>query len=95
MNTVISFSCPAHLAMRLAEEKIPPRQKSSWIAEAIKEKLEPKQEKWVNDWDSMSQQQKILAICHDENVPVFIRRTAKTFNTLCGTECKSCPYKMA
>ena len=95
MNTVISFSCPAHLAMRLAEEKIPSREKSKWISDAIIQKLEPKEKKWVNDWDSMSENQKILQICHDEDVPLFIRRTAKTFNQLCGVECKSCPYSLA
>ena len=95
MNTVISFSCPAHLAMRLAEEKIPSRKKSEWIADAIKNKLEPKEEKWANDWDEKSEAAKILTICHDEEVPLFIRRTAKTFNQLCGVECKSCPYSLA
>ena len=40
MNTVISFSCPAHLAMRLAEQNIPARQKSQWIADAISTKLD-------------------------------------------------------
>lgn len=40
MNTVISFSCPAHLALRLNEEGIPPRAKSQWISEAIKLKLD-------------------------------------------------------
>ena len=40
MNTVISFSCPAHLALRLSEENIPARQKSSWISEAIRKKLD-------------------------------------------------------
>ncbi len=40
MNTVISFSCPAHLALRLSEENIPARQKSSWISEAIRNKLD-------------------------------------------------------
>lgn len=40
MNTVISFSCPAYLAMRLAEEKIESRKKSEWIADAIRKKLD-------------------------------------------------------
>ena len=40
MNTVISFSCPAHLALRLSEENIPSREKSRWISEAIKLKLD-------------------------------------------------------
>jgi hypothetical protein len=40
MNTVISFSCPAHLAMRLNEENIPARTKSQWISEAIRLKLD-------------------------------------------------------
>ena len=40
MNTVISFSCPAHLALRLSEENIPDRKKSEWISEAIKLKLD-------------------------------------------------------
>jgi hypothetical protein len=40
MNTVISFSCPAHLALRLNEEGIAPRAKSQWISEAIKLKLD-------------------------------------------------------
>ncbi len=40
MNTVISFSCPAHLAMRLQEQGIPSRQKSQWISDAIRSKLD-------------------------------------------------------
>lgn len=40
MNTVISFSCPAHLALRLSEENIPSRTKSSWISDAIRLKLD-------------------------------------------------------
>ena len=40
MNTVISFSCPAHLAMRLNEENIPIREKSKWISDAIRSKLD-------------------------------------------------------
>lgn len=40
MNTVISFSCPTHLALRLNEENIEPRKKSEWISEAIKLKLD-------------------------------------------------------
>ena len=40
MNTVISFSCPAHLALRLSEENIPSRQKSQWISDAIRSKLD-------------------------------------------------------
>ena len=40
MNTVISFSCPAHLAMRLNEENIPAREKSKWISDAIRLKLD-------------------------------------------------------
>ena len=40
MNTVISFSCPAHLALRLSEENIPSRKKSEWISEAIRTKLD-------------------------------------------------------
>jgi len=40
MNTVISFSCPAHLAMRLQEENIPGRKKSQWISDAIRLKLD-------------------------------------------------------
>jgi hypothetical protein len=40
MNTVISFSCPAHLAMRLQEENIPARTKSQWISDAIRSKLD-------------------------------------------------------
>jgi hypothetical protein len=40
MNTVISFSCPAHLALRLNEENIPPREKSAWISQAIRLKLD-------------------------------------------------------
>lgn len=40
MNTVISFSCPAHLAMRLNDEKIGSRKKSEWIADAIRQKLD-------------------------------------------------------
>ena len=40
MNTVISFSCPGHLAMRLHDEKIPPREKSKWISDAIRLKLD-------------------------------------------------------
>lgn len=43
MNTVISFSCPAHLALRLNEENIPPREKSAWISDAIKGKLDRNQ----------------------------------------------------
>ena len=42
MNTVISFSCPAHLAMRLQEENIPSRKKSEWISDAIRAKLDVK-----------------------------------------------------
>lgn len=42
MNTVISFSCPTHLAMRLNEEKIASRKKSEWISEAIRAKLDSK-----------------------------------------------------
>ena len=40
MNTVISFSCPAHLAMRLNDEKIGSRKKSEWISDAIRTKLD-------------------------------------------------------
>ena len=40
MNTVISFSCPAYLAMRLNDENIPARTKSKWIADAIRLKLD-------------------------------------------------------
>ena len=40
MNTVISFSCPAYLAMRLNDENIPARTKSQWIADAIRSKLD-------------------------------------------------------
>jgi len=40
VNTVISFSCPAHLAMRLNEENIPSREKSRWISDAIRLKLD-------------------------------------------------------
>lgn len=40
MNTVISFSCPAHLAMRLHDENIPARTKSQWISDAIRLKLD-------------------------------------------------------
>ena len=40
MNTVISFSCPAHLALRLSEENIPARTKSQWISDAIRTKLD-------------------------------------------------------
>lgn len=40
LNTVISFSCPAHLALRLSEENIPSRKKSEWISEAIRKKLD-------------------------------------------------------
>ena len=40
MNTVISFSCPAYLAMRLNDEKIGARKKSEWIADAIRKKLD-------------------------------------------------------
>ncbi len=40
MNTVISFSCPAYLAMRLNEENIPARTKSQWISDAIRLKLD-------------------------------------------------------
>ncbi len=40
MNTVISFSCPAHLALRLSEENIPSREKSKWISDAIRSKLD-------------------------------------------------------
>ena len=40
MNTVISFSCPAYLAMRLNDEKIGARKKSEWIADAIRTKLD-------------------------------------------------------
>lgn len=40
MNTVISFSCPAHLALRLSEENIPSRKKSEWISDAIRFKLD-------------------------------------------------------
>lgn len=40
MNTVISFSCPAHLAMRLHDENIPSREKSKWISDAIRLKLD-------------------------------------------------------
>jgi len=40
MNTVISFSCPAHLAMRLNEQKIGSRKKSEWITDAIRTKLD-------------------------------------------------------
>ena len=40
MNTIISFSCPAHLALRLSEEKIQSRKKSEWIADAIRTKLD-------------------------------------------------------
>lgn len=42
MNTVISFSCPAHLALRLSEENIPSRKKSEWISDAIRAKLDTK-----------------------------------------------------
>jgi len=42
MNTVISFSCPTHLAMRLNDEKIGSRKKSEWISEAIRAKLDSK-----------------------------------------------------
>jgi len=40
LNTVISFSCPAYLALRLSDENIPPREKSRWISEAIRMKLD-------------------------------------------------------
>jgi metal-responsive CopG/Arc/MetJ family transcriptional regulator len=40
MNTVISFSCPTHLAMRLNDEKIGSRKKSEWISDAIRKKLD-------------------------------------------------------
>jgi len=40
MNTVISFSCPAHLALRLSEQKIGSRKKSEWITDAIRTKLD-------------------------------------------------------
>lgn len=40
MNTVISFSCPAYLAMRLNDENIPSREKSKWISDAIRLKLD-------------------------------------------------------
>ena len=40
MNTVISFSCPAYLAMRLNDEKIGSRKKSEWISDAIRTKLD-------------------------------------------------------
>ena len=40
MNTIISFSCPAHLAMRLNDEKIASRKKSEWISDAIRTKLD-------------------------------------------------------
>jgi hypothetical protein len=40
VNTVISFSCPAHLAMRLHDENIPSREKSKWISDAIRSKLD-------------------------------------------------------
>jgi len=40
MKTVISFSCPTHLAMRLNEEGIPGRKKSQWISDAIRSKLD-------------------------------------------------------
>ena len=40
MNTVISFSCPAYLAMRLQDENIPARKKSEWISQAIQNKLD-------------------------------------------------------
>jgi hypothetical protein len=42
MNTVISFSCPTHLAMRLNDENIPGRKKSQWISDAIRLKLDTK-----------------------------------------------------
>lgn len=42
MNTVIAFSCPAHLAMRLNEEDIAKRKKSEWISDAIRLKLDTK-----------------------------------------------------
>ena len=40
MNTVISFSCPAYLAMQLNEQNIPSRKKSEWISDAIRLKLD-------------------------------------------------------
>lgn len=40
MNTVISFSCPTYLAMRLNDEKIGAREKSKWISDAIRTKLD-------------------------------------------------------
>lgn len=40
MNTVISFSCPTYIALRLSEQNIRPRKKSEWIAEAITAKLD-------------------------------------------------------
>ena len=44
MKTVISFSCPAYLAMQLNEQNIPSRKKSEWISEAIAAKLDQKDE---------------------------------------------------
>ena len=40
MNTVISFSCPTYVALRLSEQNIPSRKKSEWISEAITSKLD-------------------------------------------------------
>ena len=40
MNTVISFSCPTYVALRLSEQNIPSRKKSEWISEAITAKLD-------------------------------------------------------
>jgi hypothetical protein len=49
MNTVISFSCPAYLALRLSDENIPSREKSRWISEAIRMKLDGMNSESVQD----------------------------------------------
>ena len=53
MNTVISFSCPAYLTMRLNDEKIESRKKSEWIADAIRTKLDKDDYIDINKLDTM------------------------------------------
>lgn len=40
MRTVISFSCPVHLALRIDAENIPRRKFSAFVCDAIMSKLD-------------------------------------------------------
>jgi hypothetical protein len=61
------------------------RQKSAYICDAIEKKLSSSQE-----YNAQTPNQKLVRIAHDDELPEFVRRAAKSLN-VCDSSCQACP----